>query len=1278
MSSAHKAIEHGLLLEERKDWTAAVEVYTAMLDAAEGPDAELAFRLGHAHFHLRQWTEAEDFLRMAISWNPHPASWHYRLGFVQEQLGLFAEAAGSYRAALELEPHRERWQLRLRAAQAASDLADPEGALARSQHWNPDYHSEKLERLRENKGPLWQQLQVLAAGRDAHEANVEWVVQLGAAQYGMNRYGDAAASYAAASVMRPGNAECYFYAGHAYELSGDAQKAEESYAQAVLHDKNLKSDTVGIGAFFQKKGQWTEALGHYQAHLRRHPANAQVAYRVGLAFDRCYRWAEAADAYEYAIILQPDVAYWHYKLGLARERTLQWPQAAEAYGHAWRLDDSKKYWAYRAGYALETAGRAKEACDFYLASATYPHPGSPADSPIDTTGSDRRYLKNVLDQRLPGLAATQSIEVMQRVGQLAAQLGEWKTAGSAFADVVARSNKLDPRKFYQLGAARHQSGAFSAACDAFRQMRLFKTSDGIDVDSYVKNKAQKTSLEYVEYYETLPLEPKTILWESNHGASIGCHPLAVFDEVCSDPRYQDFNHYWAINNEDNIPDRLRGRKNVRFVQTNSDLYKRVLSAAGHLVNNVSFPPYFVRKDGQRYLNTWHGTPLKTLGRDMAGGPVAHANIARNFLQSTHIMSPNQHTSQALIQRHDIEGLFRGKIAVTGSPRIDGLVNAGESKRRELRDRLGISPDDQKPVVLYAPTWRGASDDRHVDAVRLEDDLDAMRGVDHHVFFRAHRLTEGLLTGFDAGTSIVPGDIDTNDLLAAVDLLITDYSSIFFDFLPTGRPILFYAFDLEDYAENRGLYFDMQQMPGTVVRERSGLAAGIRSSLRADPESDPEYLTARNQFCRQEDGKAAKRVARFFFEDDPDGLADGPADEKTTLLFHHGLLPNGIATSFRNLVASLDTSRFRAVLVVEPAVLAADPARLKKFSELPSHVQIIGRTGVQSHTPEERWISRKLTATLDLPSEAQWKIYRSSFKREFRRIFSDSVFDSVIEFDGYAPFWSSLIAYSPEGAHRSIYMHNDMANEKLMKFPVLEIIFRLYRDFDALISVASSVSDKNRRELAVPYDLDREAFTHCDNQIDPGRVHSGAAEPLDHDIAEWYETGRHNFVTIGRLSPEKDHRKLIRAFVRFHDSNPGAKLMIIGDGPLRYELEKLILRQKASGYIWLAGQRQNPYPALQRAQCFVLSSLHEGQPMVLFEAMILGLSIICTEMPGPRDVLQDRFGLIVENSEDGLLGGLTAAGRGTIPSERFEPSDYVESALNQFLTRNLGSKTLAIS
>jgi CDP-glycerol glycerophosphotransferase len=129
-------------------------------------------------------------------------------------------------------------------------------------------------------------------------------------------------------------------------------------------------------------------------------------------------------------------------------------------------------------------------------------------------------------------------------------------------------------------------------------------------------------------------------------------------------------------------------------------------------------------------------------------------------------------------------------------------------------------------------------------------------------------------------------------------------------------------------------------------------------------------------------------------------------------------------------------------------------------------------------------------------------------------------------------------------------------------------------------------------------------------------------------------------------------------------------LIIGDGPLRYELEKLIAGHKAAEYIWLAGQRPNPYPALKHASCFVLSSLHEGQPMVLFEAMILGLPIICTDMPGPRDVLQGRYGLIVTNDEDGVVSGLQAAQDGVTPRDVFDSESYAKSALSQFVEANV--------
>ncbi|SFT65747.1 CDP-glycerol glycerophosphotransferase family protein [Arthrobacter sp. ov118] len=1270
MTVLQDSLDRAEQLVSERAWTGAVEMYVSIRQQdPEKEAATVAFGLGHAYFHLGKLSEAASEFEKAVQLRPDFAPWRYRLAFVESEQGNLTAAISNYKAALSMEPHRTRWADRLRTAVERHAAAELEAATSSPQPNDPAYHSSRLRDFRTKKGQRWQELQMLEAGLHLHLEDAAWLAELGEANYQMKRFDQSAKHYAAASRLSGDNPEWHFREGHSLEKLGELHAARQAYQKAIATDEKLKADILGIGVFFQKKGMWTEALAHYLEAANADPLNAELSYRIGLSHDRSYRWADAAHAYERAILLNPEVGYWHYKLGFVRERQSQWLEAAAAYNYAYSLDPSKKYWAYRAGYSLQAGGRYEGACEAYLRSS--PIALTANDPALEQTDADKNsYLAGILRALDSELNVSQHADFHSRAGDLALQASHWQSARTEFQKAMERSNPFDSSLYYKAGFAAYQSGDFEKACAAFKQAKVFQFSDGIKVEKYLANESQKKSMEFVEYLETLPLRDDVILWESNHGSSIGCHPLALFDHVDSDSAFQSFTHYWVINNDVNIPERLKSRSDVIFVETNSDLYKRILASAKYLVNNVSFPPYYTRRPGQQYLNTWHGTPLKTLGKDMRGAPLAHANIARNFLQATHLMSPNEHTSQALIERHDIAGVFQGKIAVTGSPRIDVLTNADASRRDQIRRELGIPDNDSKPVVLYAPTWRGATNDRTVDALELAADLEAMRSPEHHLLFRAHRLTEGLLTEFDAGASVVPGHIDTNELLLAVDVLITDYSSIFFDFLPTGRPIVFYTHDLEEYSAERGLYLDVHDMPGRVVIERGGLPSAIQAAADAPGFGHPAYNEALKRFCPKEDGGAAARVRRFFFEDDPDGLAAQRADDKTSILFHHGLIPNGIATSFYNLVSSLAPEQYRVVLIVEPHVLAADPARLGKFRELPEHVQVIGRVGVHALTPEEKWILGRYTAHFDLSSDEQRAIYRKSFRREFQRILGPAAFDSNIEFDGYATFWSSLIAYGSPNGHKSIYLHNDMASELDMKFPNLEALFRLYESFDSLISVSASVSDENRSGLADRFGLPREKFVSCDNQIFPEAVITAAAQELDPDILHWYESAARNYLAIGRLSPEKDHAKLIRAFVRFHQRNPDTNLLILGDGPLRADLEHLVTKLGATSFVWLAGQRQNPYPALQAASCFVLPSLHEGQPMVLFEALILGLNIVCTDMPGPRDVLQGRYGLIVTNDEGGLVEGLQAAQDGLIPEAVFDAEDYTKSALAQFLKANV--------
>ncbi|WP_162237559.1 CDP-glycerol glycerophosphotransferase family protein [Arthrobacter sp. Leaf234] len=1234
--------------------------------------AHRIFEAGHRSLHEGDLpAAAADFTR-ALQLDPRNARWQYQLGFVYQRLNYTRQALQHYQNAVELEPSHERYRAKLeglrqavRSTRGSVDQDVDDVAVLDDAH--------RLQSLRADKGPKWQQLDILRSGNAAHATDYAWQIDLATTSYAMKKYDEAALAFSRSSLLEPGSADNYFLEGHSWELSGNPQRAAEAYAKAMAADKKLNSAVLGIGAFFQNRGLWQRAIQAYEESAKVAPDTAEIRYRIALSFDRCHLWGDAARHYQFAIVLRDDVPYWHYKLGLSYERLERWGEAAQAYDHAYSLDPSKKYWAYRSGYSLTRMGSSDLAAVSFLRAMEEQHHVLPETSPL--TESARAYIVDVVRQSRTVREGSNSTTQRRKAGELALSAGDWRAAIEELSAAVDRSQSFDVNLRQLRAMALTRAGEFDAAADAFVDSRLFNTSDGVDVGKYLRSPKTKNSLEYTDLYASLRIRPDVILWESNHGASIGCHPLALFRNVVADPAYANFLHVWAVTPEAVVPAEIAGRRDVVFAQLHTDAYKRYLASARFLVNNVSFPPYFIRKEGQRYLNTWHGTPLKTLGRDMKQGVVPHANLARNFLHSTHIMSPNEHTSHALIARHDIEGLFEGKIAVTGSPRIDRLVVSGDEDRARLRSDLGIAPDDGRPVVLYAPTWRGETHDRSVDVGQLREDLESMTSPGHHLFFRAHRLTESLLQDVELDVTVVPQAIDTNDLLMAVDLLITDYSSIFFDFLPTKKPIVFFAYDEEEYASDRGLYFDLTDMPGQVCATAEELQPAITAGLSSDWRSDATYESAIARFCSQEDGLSSERVKRFFFDDDPDAIASKRPVDRPTVLLHHGLIPNGIATSFRNLMHSIDPEHYRIVLVVEPQVLARDALRLANLVALPDHVQIIGRTGVHALTPEEKWTVNKFNSQHDLASPEQWGLYRTSFEREHRRIFGTKHFDAIIEFDGYSAFWTSLAAFSPGSGTRTIYLHNDMGNEEKMKFPELEAVFRLYRFYDRYVSVARAVSERNRDALSTRFSLTPSSFVNVDNQIHPESVLLSATEPVDQDIDDWMNGASTNFLAIGRMSPEKDHAKLIRSFSRYHRSHPLSRLVIVGTGPLMTDLQQLIHHLDASDYIWLAGQRNNPYAILARSDAFILPSLHEGQPMVLFEAMILGKRIVSTDVPGPREVLDGRYGLIVENSEEGLARGFDSLEDADFPRFTFDYELYRTSALQQFLLTCLAPVTV---
>jgi CDP-glycerol glycerophosphotransferase len=852
---------------------------------------------------------------------------------------------------------------------------------------------------------------------------------------------------------------------------------------------------------------------------------------------------------------------------------------------------------------------------------------------------------------------------MDQVHAAALALGDWTNLAETQGTLADSTEEFDKSVYFDLGFAEFKAGRLREAVDAFLEMRPIRDSHGVNVDGYVKDASLYEVMRYTEYSEHLPIRHDVILYESSHGSSIHCNPLAIFLEVAARPEFALLKHVWVCNDLNRVPKAVKEHPGVIFVKKDSELYLRYLASARYLINNTSFPTYFLRRPEQQYLNTWHGTPLKTLGKDVKTGFFEHRNIARNLLQTTHIIVPNVHTRNALIEAHDIHGLYAGKVALTGYPRADSVVNATASDTAGIRAELGLDPDDKRPVVLFAPTWRGGVASSYFDAEGLKEDLQKLLGDDRHVFLRAHRFAEEAIANFGLDAYIVPEHIDTNELLTGVDVLITDYSSIFFDFLPTRRTILFYAPDLEQYQRDRGLYFEMHAMPGVLTTDIDALARELsRALLRPQPPS----VDFQSEFGPRDDGRSAARTVDFFFNADDTHVLPDEEPQKTNLLFHQSMIPNGIATSFVNLMKNLDTSRYRAVLLFDANAVARDPARMNLLKKLPGHVQLLARSGRQSFTAEEKWLDSKFAALNQLTNAEQYEIAGRAYHRELARLTGNARFEYSCEFDGYSRFWTAMFAHggAPD-RKRVIYLHNQMMSEQKMKYPNLQGVFNLYDKFDALVSVSESVNASNTTELAEAYGLEPSRFSYANNPVDPETCLELSQEPLPPSVSYWLRPDANLFVTVGRLSPEKGHERLIRAFHEECASNPNHQLVLVGDGPLKGSLASLIAGLGLQDNILLLGALDNPFPVVKRADCFILPSLHEGQGLVLLEALILGKTVIATDISGPRSVLSSGEGLLVENSQEGISHGLRLFLEGRIKVSPFDVKEYQRRAIASF-------------
>lgn len=390
-------------------------------------------------------------------------------------------------------------------------------------------------------------------------------------------------------------------------------------------------------------------------------------------------------------------------------------------------------------------------------------------------------------------------------------------------------------------------------------------------------KKQASNLVRIGYrlvYRLIPIDDHLIIFISFHGRGYSDNPRAIYEEMRKEERFQDARYIWFIKNHRKKDIEIPGAKVVEYVSIPYFFY---MSRAKYWIVNCKLPDYLRKKEQQIYLQTWHGTPLKRLGHDIIASDdmtfyrsgMSFAEMCRTYdvdvARYNYMISPNHFCTEIFPRAF---GIDPERLIETGYPRNDFLTNASAQDVLRLKQKYGLPLD--KKVLLYAPTWR---DNSYVAAgytFVLQADFKrwkALLGDQYVLLFKPHYLiinqfeNDPALAGFLYSVSAAA---EINELYVMSDALVTDYSSVFFDYAVLKRPIYFYMYDLDQYkGELRGFYLDIySELPGAIYEEEERMLQDIRAGVY----DDGRLQVFNERFNHQQTGDCAKKVLDCLFQE----------------------------------------------------------------------------------------------------------------------------------------------------------------------------------------------------------------------------------------------------------------------------------------------------------------------------------------------------------------------------------------------------------------------------
>lgn len=649
----------------------------------------------------------------------------------------------------------------------------------------------------------------------------------------------------------------------------------------------------------------------------------------------------------------------------------------------------------------------------------------------------------------------------------------------------------------------------------------------------------KNSLCYYAYYYSR-IQDDVIYMESRDGNDLADNILSIIEEL-QKPVYKKYRIYLYIGKT------LKGRaesligaygfKNVTVV-TSRTRSVMVMESARFIVFDSGLPWQYVKKPGQIVINTWHGTPYKLMGRSVKAERHSLGSIQNRHCISDYLIYPNQYMMDIMVREFMLENICKARCLCAGYPRNSRFFD--KERRRHIRESIVAGG---RQVIVYMPTYRGSYHNKKNSdqSRRIEEylqEIDARLRENQILYVKLHPLNdvEVHLSNLKHIRKF-PERLSTYDVLLASDILITDYSSVFFDYANLQQKIILFTYDEEEYFEDRGVYFPLGDLPFEKVRTVNELIASIN---HPEPVDYTAFIKAYKYYDRAD---TTEKICRHIFNGEHCCNETRVSDngKENVLIYLGDLSMNELTLSGIELFKTLDDSR-NYIACFSYGI----PARNRQHIELiPEHINYVVipfrplQTLGESRQYRKQMENRGTAEKPGIPAAME-----KYFKREWKRMFGSMRLDKIVLWDIHQTFPTLLFSYSEKLL--DIYINNDIHKENY-----INIVKHIFDVSDKVF-----IPDESLRTYIKNMGKNDDNINFVRNLINEKDIKNRAKKEIEFEKMKWFINSPDIFeseifknsikiITVINFDNNQDYDSLLQVFEKIRNKALNCFLIIAG-------------------------------------------------------------------------------------------------------------------------------------